>query len=31
MLFNTSEFIFLFLPLAVALHFLVARRSVTAR
>src|ERR1700704_3172939 len=30
MLFNTSEFIFLFLPLAVALHFLVARRSVTA-
>ena len=30
MLFNTSEFIFLFLPLAVALHFLVARWSVTA-
>jgi alginate O-acetyltransferase complex protein AlgI len=30
MLFNTSEFIFIFLPLAVALHFLVARRSVTA-
>jgi alginate O-acetyltransferase complex protein AlgI len=30
MLFNTSEFIFLFLPLAVTLHFLVARRSVTA-
>jgi D-alanyl-lipoteichoic acid acyltransferase DltB (MBOAT superfamily) len=26
MLFNTSEFIFIFLPLAVGLHFLVARR-----
>jgi alginate O-acetyltransferase complex protein AlgI len=30
MLFNTSEFIFIFLPLAVTLHFLAARRSVTA-
>jgi D-alanyl-lipoteichoic acid acyltransferase DltB (MBOAT superfamily) len=30
MLFNTSEFIFIFLPLALALHFLVARLSVTA-
>ena len=30
MLFNTSEFIFIFLPLAVALHFLAARWSVTA-
>ena len=30
MLFNTSEFIFIFLPLAVSLHFLAARRSATA-
>src|SRR5262245_13555544 len=30
MLFNTSEFIFIFLPLAVGLHFLAARRSITA-
>jgi len=30
MLFNTSEFIFIFLPLAVTLHFLVARHSVVA-
>ena len=30
MLFNTSEFIFIFLPLAFSLHFLLARRSVTA-
>ena len=30
MLFNSSEFIFVFLPLAVVLHFFVARRSVTA-
>jgi alginate O-acetyltransferase complex protein AlgI len=30
MLFNSSEFIFIFLPLAVTLHFLVARASVTA-
>ncbi len=30
MLFNSSEFIFVFLPLAVALHFLLARWSVTA-
>src|ERR1700704_5142273 len=30
MLFNTSEFIFIFLPLAVALHFLAALRSMTA-
>ena len=30
MLFNTSEFIFIFLPLAVTLHFLAARWSVTA-
>ncbi len=30
MLFNTSEFIFLFLPLAVGLHFLAARWSLTA-
>jgi alginate O-acetyltransferase complex protein AlgI len=30
MLFNTSEFIFIFLPLAVSLHFLVARQSATA-
>jgi D-alanyl-lipoteichoic acid acyltransferase DltB (MBOAT superfamily) len=29
MLFNTSEFIFIFLPLAVGLHFLAARRSIT--
>ena len=29
MLFNTPEFIFAFLPLAVTLHFLAARRSVT--
>ena len=30
MLFHTSEFIFLFLPLAVTLHFALARRSVEA-
>lgn len=30
MLFNSSEFIFVFLPIAVVLHFLVARRSVVA-
>ena len=30
MLFNSSEFIFLFLPCAVVLHFLLARWSVTA-
>ena len=30
MLFNSPEFIFIFLPLAVALHFLMARRSVAA-
>ena len=30
MLFNSSEFIFLFLPLAVGLHFLLARLSITA-
>src|ERR1700694_4137105 len=30
MLFNTSEFVFIFLGLAVGLHFLAARRSVTA-
>src|SRR5256885_1407905 len=30
MLFNSSEFIFVFLPLAVLLHFAVARWSVTA-
>ena len=30
MLFNSSEFIFIFLPLVVTLHFLVARASVTA-
>jgi len=30
MLFNSTEFIFVFLPLAVVLHFLVARRSLAA-
>src|SRR6266550_7650491 len=30
MLFNSSEFIFVFLPFAVLLHFALARRSVTA-
>ena len=30
MLFNTPEFIFVFLPAAVLLHFLLARRSVFA-
>jgi D-alanyl-lipoteichoic acid acyltransferase DltB (MBOAT superfamily) len=30
MLFNSSEFIFVFLPLAVGLHFLLARVSITA-
>jgi D-alanyl-lipoteichoic acid acyltransferase DltB (MBOAT superfamily) len=30
MLFNTPEFIFLFLPLAVTLHFTLARSSITA-
>jgi alginate O-acetyltransferase complex protein AlgI len=30
MLFNSSEFIFVFLPFAVLLHFTLARRSVTA-
>jgi alginate O-acetyltransferase complex protein AlgI len=30
MLFNTPEFIYLFMPAAVALHFLVARKSVDA-
>ncbi|MGZ5005295.1 MAG: MBOAT family O-acyltransferase, partial [Chthoniobacterales bacterium] len=30
MLFNSPEFIFVFLPAAVALHFLIARRSVSA-
>jgi D-alanyl-lipoteichoic acid acyltransferase DltB (MBOAT superfamily) len=30
MLFNTPEFIFLFLPIAVAIHFLLARRSMDA-
>ena len=30
MLFHTPEFIFLFLPTAVALHFALARRSVNA-
>ena len=30
MLFNSSEFIFVFLPLAVLLHFALARWSVTA-
>ncbi len=30
MLFNTCEFIFAFLPLAIGLHFLAARRSVAA-
>lgn len=30
MLFNSLEFIFVFLPLAVSLHFLAARRSVSA-
>ena len=30
MLFNSPEFIFVFLPAAVALHFLLARHSVAA-
>ena len=30
MLFNTSEFVFLFLPLAVTLHFWTASRNLTA-
>jgi len=30
MLFNSSEFVFVFLPIAVGLHFAAARRSVTA-
>jgi alginate O-acetyltransferase complex protein AlgI len=30
MLFNTPEFIFLFLPIALAIHFLLARRSMDA-
>ena len=30
MLFHTSEFIFLFLPAAVALHFILARFSMSA-
>src|SRR5262245_14878398 len=30
MLFNSSEFIFIFLPVAIGLHFLLARWSITA-